>query len=254
MKILCHIFAAVLLCGCATAVTPHNLPAGTALPIMLSSTINARTDRAGQKIEGKLMQEVRLPSGIVIKKGSRVIGQVVSIQKPSRLTLQLTQLEEDHQIIPLNASLRALAASESVFQAGIPADASTAEQSDEWVTQQVGGDFVFRGRGYVSSNQGKVGFWTGNGVVGRLSPGENCPDSESNGQEQALWVFSTTACGAYGYDKKLTIAHDGQTAPIGQITLVSTGKELQVRGGSGWLLVVNPGGNGAPDSRSASGR
>ncbi len=249
MKILRLIFAVVLLCGCASAVKPHNLPPGTALPIMLSTTINARTDKAGKKIEGKLMQEVRLPSGIVIKKGARVIGQVISLQKPSRLTLQFTQLEEEHQTIPLNASLRALAASETVFQAGLPADASTAEQSDEWVTQQVGGDFVFRGRGYVSSNQGKVGIWTGNGVVGRLSSGEDCPDYEGNGQEQALWVFSTTACGAYGYDKKLTIAQDGQTAPLGQITLVSTGKELQVRGGSGWLLVVNPGENVAPGSR-----
>ncbi|HUK73864.1 MAG TPA: hypothetical protein VLV47_00145 [Candidatus Bathyarchaeia archaeon] len=245
MKISRVIFAVVLLCCYTSAVAPHKLPPGTALPIMLSTTVNARNDKAGQKIEGKLMQEVQLPSGIVIKKGARVIGQVVSIQKPSRIVLQFTELQEDHQTIPLNASLRALAASQSVFQAGIPADASTAEQSDEWVTQQVGGDFVFRGRGYVSSNQGKVGFWTGDGVVGRLSPGEDCPDSEGNGQEQALWVFSTTACGVYGYDKKLTIAHDGQTAPLGQITLEFTGKESQVRGGSGWLLVVNPEGSGA---------
>lgn len=252
MKISCLIFAVVLLCGCAGAVTPHNLPPGTALPIMLSTTINARSDKAGKKIEGKLMQEVRLPSGIVIKKGSRVIGQVVSTQKPSRLTLQFTYLQEDHQTIPLNVSLRALAASENVFQAGVPADASAAEQSDEWVTQQVGGDFVFRGRGYVSSNQGKVGIWTGNGVVGRLSPGEDCPDSAGNGEEQALWVFSTTACGVYGYEKKLTIAHDGQTAPVGQITLQFMGKELQVHGGSGWLLVVNPGGTGAPTGAPGS--
>lgn len=249
MKILRHILAVVLLTVCAGAVTPHNLPPGTALPVMLGTTINARTDKAGKKIEGKLMQEVRLPSGVVIKKGSRVIGQVVSLQKPSRITLQFTALEEDHQTIPLNASLRALAGSENVFQAGVPADASTAEQSDEWVTQQVGGDFVFRGRGYVSSTQGKVGIWTGNGVVGRLSSGEDCPDSEGNGQEQALWVFSTTACGAYGYDKKLTIAHDGQTAPLGQITLEFTGKESEVRGGSGWLLVVNAATSSVPSPK-----
>ncbi len=240
MKIAYRIFAAVALCCFATAVTPQHLPAGTALPIMLSSTLSAKSDKAGQKIEGKLMQEVKLPSGIVIKKGSRVIGQVISVQKPLRITVQFTQLQDEHETIPLNVNLRALAASESVFQAGLPADASTAEQSDEWVTQQVGGDFVFRGRGYVSSPQGRVGFWTGNGVVGKLSAGDDCPESDSNGVEQALWVFSTAACGVYGYDKKLTIAHDGQTAPIGQITLVSTGKELQVRGGSGWLLVVNP--------------
>ena len=252
MNILGSKLAAAMLALAMAAATP-TLPAGTALPIMLGSTLSAKSDKVGQKIEGKLMQEVHLPSGAVIKKGAKVIGQVIAVQKPSRITVQFTALEDEHRTVALNVNLHALAAAESIFQAQLPVGNSTPEQSNEWVTQQVGGDYVFRGRGYVSSDLGKVGLWTGEGVVGRLSAGEDCLDFEGNGQEQALWLFSTAACGAYGYNKKLTIVHDGRTAPLGQITLESTAKELQVRSGSGLLLVVNSQASGTPASRTSSG-
>jgi hypothetical protein len=230
---------AVAILSAATALAAQTLPAGTALPVMLSSTLNAKNDKPGQKIEGRLMQEVRLPDDTVIKKGSRISGQVVSVQKPSRITVRFESLQDEHRAIPLNVSLRALAASDSVFQAGLPAgNASTSEASDEWVTQQVGGQYVFRGRGYVASDQGKIGRWDGSGVWGKLQIGDNCIDTDTNGEEQSVWIFSTTACGAYGFEK-IEIAHDGSTDPAGQITLQS-GKEMLVRGGSGWLLLVNP--------------
>ncbi len=233
-----------MLCS-VTALAAQGLPAGTALPIMLSTTLNAKNDKPGQQIKGELMQEVPLPSGSVIKKGSRVTGRIVSVQRPSRITVQFSQLEDEHQTIPLNVALRAMAASENVFQAGTPIDAaSTDEGATSWVTRQVGGDVVFRGRGYVASNRGKIGRWTGTGVWAKLEPGEDCPETDDNGQEQALWVFSTTACGAYGFDKKLTVAHAGRTPPVGQITLQSS-KDILVRGGSGWLLIVNAGTSGA---------
>lgn len=216
----------------------QNLPPGTALPVEVGTSLNAKNAKPGQKIEGKLMQEVPLPSGAVIKKGSRVTGQVISVQKPSRITVQFTQLQDEHQAIPLNVTLRALAGSESVFNAGLPINTvSDAESSQTWITKQVGGDVVNRGRGLVGSDYGVVGHWTGTGVWGKLQAGANCPEGEDNGLEQSLWVFSTAACGAFGFDS-LTIAHAGDTEPVGQITLQS-GKELLVRGGSGWLLLVN---------------
>ena len=231
---------AALICiwGSTAALCAQTLPPGTVLPVMLSSTLNAKNSKPGQKVEGKLMQEVRLANDTVIKKGSRVSGHVISAQKPSRITVRFDSLQDEHQAIPLNVSLRALAASESVFQAGLPVDASTSEESDEWVTRQVGGDYVFRGRGYVSSDQGKIGRWDGSGVWGKLQIGDKCIDTETNGEEQSLWVFSASACGAYGFEE-MEIVHDGSADPIGQITLQS-GKEMLVRGGSGWLLLVNP--------------
>jgi hypothetical protein len=220
-------------------VSPQTLPVGTALPIMVNSTLEGKNAKVGQKIVGKLMQDVPVSPGFVVKKGAQVTGHVVAVQRPTLITVQFTQLEYEHQAIPINVSLRALASSLDVFQAAVPVGASTSEASNEWVTQQVGGDYVFRGRGYITSDQGKVGRWDGNGVWGKLLPGNNCPDDELNQQEQALWVFSVAACGAYGYDKKMTVTHDGHTAPFGQITLQATAKTVEVRAGSGWLLLVN---------------
>ncbi len=230
--------------------SPQVLPVGTALPVMMGSGVEAKSAKVGQKIEGHLMQDVPISTGFTLKKGAKVIGKVIAVKAPKSITVEFTQLQDGHQTIPLNVSLRALASSAEVFQAAVPVGASTSEASDDWVTQQVGGDFVFRGRGYISSPQGKVGRWDGKGVWGRLDPGADCSDADINKDEQSLWVFSTDACGVYGYEKKLTITHDGHSEPLGQITLESTAKNLEVRGGSGWMLLVNgaskPSGKAAP--------
>ena len=229
--------------SCATLMGAQSLPAGTALPIEVGSTLNAKNAKPGQAISGKLMQEVRLASGAMLKKGSRVTGHVVSAKKPgaggASLVVQFDRIQDGTQSMALNVSLRALASSTDVFNCGLPTGpSSTAEFSGNWITRQVGGELVFRGRGYVASQEGKVGTWSGSGVWGRLQPADDCPASDGNGVEQALWIFSTTACGTYGLED-VKLAHAGRSAPVGQITLESP-KDIEVRGGSGWLLLANP--------------
>ena len=233
--------------SCATLMGAQSLPAGTALPVEVGSSLNAKSAKPGQKIEGKLMQEVRLPSDVILKKGSSVTGHVISAKKPgggASIVVQFDRLQSDKQTIPLNVSLRALASSTDVFNAGLPTGpSSTGEFSGNWITRQVGGELVFRGRGYVASNEGRVGTWSGNGVWGKLQPADDCPASDGNGAEQALWVFSTSACGTYGLED-VKLAHAGRSAPVGQITLDSS-KDIEIRGGSGWLLLVNAASAGA---------
>jgi hypothetical protein len=234
---------ATVLLSLATAVSAQSLPPGTSLPVALSSTLNAKSAKPGQKIEGKLMQEVHLGGDAQIKSGSHVTGHVVSATKPgasgAKVTVQFDSIEDDHQTIPLHVALRALASSESVFNAGLPVGAaSTYESSTSWTTKQVGEEVVFRGRGYVANGDGKVGIWNGSGVWGRLPASGDCPAGESADPQQALWVFSTTACGAYGFERT-KVDQGGFSAPLGQIVLTST-KDIDIRGGSGWLLVVLP--------------
>jgi hypothetical protein len=234
--------AAVLLCS-ATMLAAQELPFGTAIPIMLNSTLKSKDSKAGERIEGRLMQEVLLPSGAKIKSGSHVTGHVIADELAGsvwRITVMFDGLQDRGRTIPLKVGLRAMAASESVFQAKTPIDsASTYESSYGWTTKQVGGDVVFRGRGYIASPDGKVGRWNGSGAWGKLTPAGDCMAGDSTGQEQALWVFSTTACGVYGF-KDLKLAQAGTTEPVGQITLESA-KEILIRDGSGWLLLVNAG-------------
>jgi hypothetical protein len=234
---------AVVALSLATALSAQNLPPGTSLPVQLSSTLNAKSAKPGQKIEGKLMQEVNLGVDTKIKSGSHVTGHIVSATKPggsgARITLQFDSIEVDGRTIPLQVALRALASSQSVFNAGLPAGAaSTYESSTSWTTRQVGGEVVFRGRGYVVNGDGKVGTWDGSGVWGRLPASGDCPAGESTDPQQALWIFSTSACGAYGFERT-KVDQAGYTAPLGQIVLTST-KDIDVRGGSGWLLMVLP--------------
>jgi hypothetical protein len=232
--------AAALLCS-ATLLGAQTLAPGSALPISLNSTINSKGNKAGQKIEGRLMQEVVIPSGGQIKKGARVTGHVVGLKEGAgpAVVVHFDAVQDEGRSIALNVSLRALADTSQVFQAKLPVDsASTNESSDEWVTKQIGGDVVFRGRGYVASPQGKVGRWSGSGVWGTLTPAGDCALQQSSTGEQSLWIFSSTACGTYGLPN-VKIASPGNAAPLGDITLQST-KNILVRSGSGWLLVVNP--------------
>ncbi len=219
----------------------QDIPAGTALPVTLNATLDAKKDKPGQKIEARLMQDVPLPSGEKIKSGSHVIGHIVDVTKPgsggSGIALKFDQLEAGGKAIPLTLSARAIAAMESVSAAQVPIDAtSDSESSSEWVMRQVGGDIVNRGRGLVSSSVGIVGQWKG-GVWAKLAYVSGCPPHDVPSDEQAMWVFSVGACGLYGFrDVKLVNAGDG--TPAGQIVLESS-QDLHVGGGSGWLLIVS---------------
>jgi hypothetical protein len=234
---------AVLLLSLASAVTAQNLPPGISLPVQLSSALNANSARPGQKIEGKLEQEVRIGVEERIKSGSHVTGHIVSASRPgpsgSSITLQFDSLEDEHHSIPLHVGARAVASSQSVFNAGLPGGASSNyESSSSWSTEQVGGEVVIRGRGYVADANGKVGLWDGTGVWGKLPASGDCPAGDSAEGQQALWVFSTTACGAYGFERT-RLEQAGFSASPGQIVLTST-KGIDVRGGSGWLLMTLP--------------
>ncbi len=93
-----------LLCV-AAVLSAQDIPAGTALPVTLSSTLDARKDKPGEKIEARLMQDDPLPAGAKIKSGSHVMGHIVAVTKPasggSRIVLSFDQLETEGKAIPL---------------------------------------------------------------------------------------------------------------------------------------------------------
>jgi len=70
--------------------------------------------------------------------------------------------------------------------------------------------------------------------------GSKCSGAINSDQKNALWVFSTEACGAYGFGDDLIIAHAGRTDPVGEVVLQGR-KNVMVRSGSGLLLRVRSG-------------
>ena len=222
-------------------------PAGTVIPVMLSSGLNSSKDAVGKKIEGKVMQDVPLPSGAKIKRETRVSGHILSVTKPgpsgSKLVLKFDSIEHEGQDVPLSAGLLAVASMAMVSDAQNPISGNPdRDPVTQWVTRQVGGDVVYRGRGIVLSKQGVTGKWMeGTSVVIKLMPNPKagCSDGAGYDHEQAVWIFSSAACGAYGLPGvKISDAGTGTTAS--QITLESD-RKIDIRGGSGWLLLVKGG-------------
>ena len=97
-----------------------------------------------------------------------------------------------------------------------------------------------RGWGKAGSSSGVMGKWMGGtSVVIKLTPNPEagCPGGGPGYEiEQAVWVFSSAACGTYGLSN-VVIAHSGRTSRAGQIELKST-KNMSIGSGSGWLLMV----------------
>jgi hypothetical protein len=118
-------------------------------------------------------------------------------------------------------------------------DRGTSENA--WTTNQIGGEVVYRGGGPVADGLQPVGVPTYGGVLVHVSAklGTKCRgEIEGNDRLQALWVFSSDACGVYGFPD-LEIVHAGRTNPIGEITLASDKGNMNLRAGSGMLLRVN---------------
>lgn len=110
-----------------------------------------------------------------------------------------------------------------------------------WTTDQIGGEVDYRGGGAIAHGSDIVGHSVPDGVLVRLSskPGTKCRgEVDGNDQPQALWVFSSDACGLYDFPD-LILEHAGRTSPAGEITLRSNKGNLNIRAGSGMLLRVN---------------
>ncbi len=228
-----------------TLSSAQNIPAGTALPVMLNPTLDARHSQAGQKITGRIKQDVPLPDGTSIPRNSTIAGSVVgatpaSANAPSRLAIKFDQLIVKGRQIPIAVHLRALASMNEVFEARMPTNAwdDYGTSPSDWNTVQVGGAGVYRGSGQLIAGGEVVGRATDYGAVTAklvAAPGKGCDGAGEH--EQALWIFSPWACGVYGI-ADLKITHDGRTQPAGVIEFESL-RDVRIQGGSGWLLRVD---------------
>ena len=192
------------------------------------------------------MQDVLVVGMDKIKERSRITGHIVSVTKPgksgSTLVVKFDVIEDRGRRIPITAALLAFAADNAVSDAQSPINVtSDRDPMTQWTTRQVGGDVVGRAQGKVSSVEGVGGEWLGGTSVSiKLTPNPQagCPGGPGYDEEQAVWVFSSSACGVYGL-KDLKIESSGAMAPFGNIALKST-RNIALRGGSGWLLMAVP--------------
>ncbi|MFZ0914704.1 MAG: hypothetical protein WBQ76_02715 [Candidatus Korobacteraceae bacterium] len=245
----------------ASSLIAQEIPAGTVLPVMLRTTLDARKAKVGQKIEARVMQDVPLSSQTRIRAGAKLVGHVVEVTRPSptsgsRIAISFDRLMIGGAAIPVTTSLRSLASMMEVFEAQLPTNAidDYGTTTADWVTMQIGGDAVYRGNGTVMTDGQIVGKSTVAGDVSAkliASRDGACRGAAAeNDRVQALWLFSPSACGPYGF-ADLKIVHAGRQDPVGQIILASD-KNVHVPAGSGLLLRVTAV-SGHPSTGASSG-
>jgi hypothetical protein len=239
------LFGAFLLFSTAAS-AQEVIPAGTVLPVRLNSSLSL-TAQPGKVITARIMQNVELPTGATIRAGSRVVGHVIAVTPAAdgttaRVSFTFDKVVSSKRTIPITTDLRAMASFVAVEDAQIPEtgdDRGTPENA--FTTVLVGGDDVsYRGGGPVQEGSKIVGRPVFDGVLSQVSskPGTDCRGAiDGNDRPQALWVFSSDACGLYGFPG-ITIAHAGRSNPIGEIALSSNGQKLDIPGGTGMLLRV----------------
>lgn len=147
------------------------VPAGTVLPVQLSSTINSGKAHPGQKISAQIMQDVPLPAGAHIPRGAKVIGQVVAVRPASpngkaELSLRFDTLVIRKQRIPVMTHLRAMASMMAVSQAQVPESGpDRGTPSYIWTTDLIGGQVNYHAGGVITQGNEVVGHSTPDGVL-----------------------------------------------------------------------------------------
>ena len=235
-----------LLTPSGAAFAQGSIPAGTVIPAALHGSLSTTKSQPGQVVKARIMQDIPLGEGSKIRAGSYVEGKVISVTpasngNPARITFEFDRLVTSKGAAPIATNLRALASILEVNSAQIPQYDDRGSSSYVNTTWQIGGETVYRGGGHVMDGKRIVGEPVNDeGVLGRVraNPEGNCRGAiDGNDQLQALWLFSSDACGVYGY-RHVKIEHAGRTSPMGEITLSSEWGEINIRGGSGILLRV----------------
>jgi len=225
------------------------IPAGTILPVRLNSTVSSAKSKPGQVISGRIMQDVPLSSGTRIKEGSKVAGRIVEVTparpgERARLSLRFDKLIFSHKTVSISTNLRAIAGFMRINEAQTPTSGPSESDVYRWLTtEQIGGDIAYGEGGPVTTHNDPndvVGKKVNGGVLGQLRANgvANCRGAtDGNESPQAIWVFSSDACGVYGIEH-IRIVSSGRSGVPGLIVFGSDKQNLKIPGGAGMLLRI----------------
>ncbi len=228
--------------ACSALSFAQAIPVATVLPVVLNTTLESKQLMGGEPISAMLVQDVPLPNGGRIRAGSEVTGQVLKIGSTRSggtfVRLRFDHVHQKDRNIPVVTMVRALASPWEVQEAQTskvgPVERDSAAN---WITTQIGGDVVYRGGGQVMHGDDVVGDPVKDGVLATLRPvAKTGCDTGSGERRVALWLFSSTACGVYGF-RFLEISQPGTAEPFGEVVIQST-KNVHIDRGSALLLIT----------------
>jgi hypothetical protein len=229
----------------ARTVEAPAVPVGTILPVRLENSISIDEAQRGDTITARIMQDVPLPADEKIRARSTVSGAIDSVENDAddpgtKISLRFNQLEDRKETLTITTYLRALASASAVRSAQLPHSGADFGTPAGWAdTVQVGGDVRY-GDGGAVRNRAKetVGKGVNGGVLVHIKANSELGcDGPVNGDDhpQALWVFSSDACGVYGL-KGIKITRRGKGTPSGEVVLHFTKGSTKLEAGAGLLL------------------
>jgi hypothetical protein len=229
------------------------IPSQRSIPISFSRTVNAAKAKPGDQVLAKTLEDVVLADGTMLRKDSRVIGHIVeargftfdetpyAVQQPSVLAVHFDSVRVGDKFARLVVKVRALA---NVFDVD---DARTPPPSDldfSGTLTQVGGDEIIPREIEVRSPGGDiVGYKRQQGIVAHLIPARypsqgQWHQCDGTNTEEAVAIFSASACGLYGFPKT-EMSDNG--ASTGTFRIESRHFTVKLRARSAALLqVVEP--------------
>jgi hypothetical protein len=219
-------------------------PPGTAIPVMFSHTLDSARVKPGDPIVAKTTQIIVLPSGERIPRGAKLAGQIVAANLntsngPSQLAIRFDTLEYRDRSVSIRVGLRAMASfvdsygtSSPIVDHGYP---------DNSVYGQVGGDYFLPGDTVYSRSGDEVGKANHDGVFVKLARVEHSNSQshvvcEQTDTLQSVGVFSSNACGLYGF-QDLFVDEVGATMD-GTIQFHSDRHSARINRGTAALMQV----------------
>ncbi len=231
-----------------------SLAAGTTIPATLSKPIDARKAKSGDQVTAKTTQDIRSNAGVVIPRGSRLIGHVTDAKakakgdSESALGIAFDQaVLKNGQQIPLNASIRALAASANNASASVGDDNfgsanNSSLGSDVSASAPRGGGGLLGGAGNAvggaTSAVGSTAGGAANGVDNTAANvGASAGGAISGATRGATGQLSSQSQGVIGL-RGLSLSSAASNSTSGSV-ITATGKDVRLDSGTQMLLQVN---------------
>jgi len=232
-----------------------SLASGTTIPATLTKPVDARKAKAGDEVAAKTTQDVRSDSGVVIPRGSRLVGHVTDAKSKAKGDSESALgIAFDHAVlrngqeVPLNASIKALAAAANTNSASLGDDnfGSAAGSSVGAVGAAPAGG---GGRGGLLGGAGSavggatstVGNTAGgitNGVGNTVGGvGANAGGAVSGATSGATGQLTSQSQGVVGLNG-LSLNSAASNATQGSV-ITSAGKDVKLDSGTQMLLQVN---------------
>ena len=199
------------------------LPAGTAIPVTFTHTLDAAKLKIGDPIVAKTDQMIIVAGKQPIPRGSRLIGSVVEIHPstsvggPSDLAIKFDTLQVRDRSLPIHVAIRAVASFVDSYSSRSPAvDHGYPNDS---VYRQVGGDYFYSNDTVYSNDWDEVGKDDNHGVFVKLqnvqpSNSHNHASCEATDTLQSVGVFASSACGVYGFQDLIIEASGSDNSAV----------------------------------------